>query len=211
LIGDKLIINEYHRKAAAAIYEKMLAILPCAQKPVVITVAGESGCGKSETAAVLAETCEGAGEKSLLLQQDDYFIYPPKTNHKKRLEDISWVGTQEVKLDLIEKNIAAIKQKHHQKITKPLVNYEADSISEENISIKGLKVVIVEGTYTTLLKGADLRAFIDLDYRQTRAARMKRSRDPATDFLEKVLAIEHEIISAHKQLADLIIPPPDKL
>ncbi len=211
MIGDKLIITDYHRKAAAIIYEKLATIMPGAQKPVVVTVAGESGCGKSETAAVLAETCERTGKRSLLLQQDDYFFYPPKSNHKKRLEDIGWVGPQEIKLDLIEKNIVAIKEEHHQEITKPLVNYDANSIGEENISITGVRVVIVEGTYTTLLKVADLKAFIDLDYRQTRAARMKRSRDPATAFLEKVLAKEHEIISAHKQLADLIIPPPDKL
>lgn len=211
MIGDKLIINDYHRKAAATIYEKLASILPGTQVPVVVTVAGESGCGKSETAAVLAETCAKAGNRSLLLQQDDYFVYPPKTNHKKRLEDISWVGEQEVKLDLIEKNIAAIKEGDKEEIKKPLVNYEADSISEETVSIKGIEVVIIEGTYTTLLKGADLKVFIDLDYRQTRAARMKRSRDPVTDFLEKVLAIEHVIISAHKKLADLIIPPPDRL
>lgn len=210
MIGDKLIIDDYHRAAAAMIYKQLKEKLKEAKKPLVVTIAGESGCGKSETAVVLAEICTAAGEKALLLQQDDYFIYPPETNHKKRLADISWVGTQEVRLDLIEENIAAIKSGGEVEITKPLTNYNLNSISEEKISIEGVKVVIVEGTYTTLLKNADLKAFIDRDYRQTKLARLKRSRDPLTDFLEKVLAIEHEIISSHKQSAQIIIPAPEK-
>ncbi len=209
MIGDKLVITDYHRAAAAAIFEKLKVKLNRANKPVVITVAGESGSGKSETAAVLAELCEKAGYKTLLLQQDDYFHYPPKTNHQKRLEDISWVGPQEVKLDLIEENISAVLKPGEIEITKPLVDYDRDLILEETVSTAGVKVIIVEGTYTTTINNADLKAFIDRNYRQTKKARLKRSRDPLSGFLEKVLSIEHEIIAAHKENADIIIPPPD--
>lgn len=210
MIGDKLVITEYHRSAAAAIFNKLEKILADAEKPVAVTVAGESGCGKSETAAVLAELCNVAGYKALVLQQDDYFVYPPKTNHRKREEDLNWVGPQEVKLDLIEENIEAIKNSSEPELTKPLVNYDEDSVSSEKISVEGVKVIVVEGTYTTTLKNADLKAFIDRDYRQTKKARLKRSRDPHTDFLENVLSIEHEVISAHKKLAHIVIPAPEE-
>jgi len=210
MIGDKLVITEYHRTAAAAIFKELREILVDAGKPVAVTVAGESGCGKSETAAVLAELCNEAGYKALILQQDDYFVYPPKTNHRKREEDLNWVGPQEVKLDLIEENIEAIKNGSEPELTKPLVNYDEDSVSSEKISVEGVKVIVVEGTYTTTLKNADLKAFIDRDYRQTKKARLKRSRDPQTDFMEKVLSIEHDIISAHKELAHVIIPAPEE-
>lgn len=209
MIGDKLIITDYHRSAAAAIFDNLLIKLSQAKKPLVVTVAGESGCGKSETAAVLAELCENTGYKTLLLQQDDYFHYPPKSNHQKRLEDISWVGPQEVKLEMIEENIDTVVKSLKSEITKPLVDYDRDLIMEEKMTTEGVKVVIVEGTYTTTLKNADLKAFIDRNYRQTKKARLKRSRDPLTGFLEKVLSIEHEIISGHKAHADIIIPPPD--
>lgn len=209
MIGDKLVVTDYHRSAAAAIFEKLRMKLNQANKPVVVTVAGESGCGKSETAAVLAELCENAGYKALLLQQDDYFHYPPKTNHQKRLEDIIWVGPQEVKLQLIEDNIDTVLKSAKTEFTKPLVDYDHDLLLEETVSTAGVRVVIVEGTYTTAINNADLKAFIDRNYRQTKKARLKRSRDPLTDFLEKVLSIEHEIISAHKAHADIIIPPPD--
>ena len=209
MIGDKLVITEYHRSAAADIFEKLSVKLTQAKKPLVVTVAGESGCGKSETAAVLAELCENAGYKALLLQQDDYFHYPPKTNHQKRLEDISWVGPQEVKLELIEENIDTVVKSLKTEITKPLVDYDRDLILEEKVPADGVKVVIVEGTYTTIIKNADLKTFIDRNYHQTKKARLKRSRDLLTGFLEKVLSIEHEIISAHKAHSDIIIPPPD--
>ncbi len=208
MIGDKLVITEYHRRAAAKIYSKLSEILPRANNGVAVTVAGESGCGKSETAAVLAELCEKDGHKSLILQQDDYFIYPPHTNHAKREEDINWVGMQEVKLQLMDENLRDIKEGNKKVLTKPLVIFDEDKITEEQVDISNVKVVIAEGTYTTTLQNADLRGFIDRDYRQTKKSRLARSRDPATEFLEKVLAIEHEIISKHKQLADIIIPPP---
>ncbi len=209
MIGDKLIVSDYHRKAAALIFQTLQNKLQQAKTPFIVTVAGESGCGKSETAAVLSELCTDAGYKTLLLQQDDYFVYPPKTNHMKRVDDINWVGPGEVKLDLIEENIETIKSGTVGTITKPLVNYEKNIITDEEINVEGAEIVIVEGTYTTTLKNADLKAFINRDYRQTKKARLARSRDPLSDFLEKVLSIEHNIISTHKKMTDIIIPPPE--
>ena len=209
MIGDKLVITAYHRQGAAKIFDAVRAALAEARLPYVVTIAGESGSGKSEVAAVFSELCNANGFEALILQQDDYFFYPPKTNHNKRLADLSWVGMQEVNLSLIEEHVEKIKG-GSSSLVKPLVNYEADQIGEETVSVKGLKVVVVEGTYTTTVANADFRAFINRNYRQTKKARLARSRDPLTGFLEKVLAIEHEIISAHKLKANLVIDPPDE-
>ena len=43
-----------------------------------------------------------------IIQQDDYFVYPPLTNLKMRQKDIGWVGTSEVKLELLDQNLADI-------------------------------------------------------------------------------------------------------
>jgi uridine kinase len=209
MIGDKLVITDYHRQSAAKIFNTVREALTAAKLPFVVTIAGESGSGKSEVAAVFAELCEASGFKALILQQDDYFFYPPKTNHNRRLDDLSWVGMQEVNLSLIEEHIEKIKA-GESSLTKPLVNYEADQIGEETVSVKGLKVVVVEGTYTTTVANADFRAFINRNYRQTKKARLARSRDPLTGFLEQVLAIEHKIIAAHKAEANLVIDPPEE-
>ena len=41
-----------------------------------ITVAGESGSGKSETASAIADCLKNAGIAAIIFQQDDYFIHP---------------------------------------------------------------------------------------------------------------------------------------
>jgi uridine kinase len=67
-------------------------------------------------------------------------------------------------------------------------------------------VLIAEGTYTSLLKYVDLRVFIDRDYHKTLEARKRRARDTFEPFIEDVLRREHEIISQHRELADVVIP-----
>ncbi|OPL10074.1 MAG: hypothetical protein AVO34_12215 [Firmicutes bacterium ML8_F2] len=210
MIGDKLIVTDYHRQAAALIYKQIYQVLEKCEKPFAITIAGESGSGKSETAVALADLINQAGLNVIILQQDDYFIYPPQTNHEKRIDDISWVGMQEVKLDLIDQHLEQVKSGSLKTLVKPLVHYEKDEIIQEELTTDGVKVVIAEGTYTTALKNADFKAFIDRTYLQTKKARQVRSREKYSPFIERVLDIEHEIISSHKKIADLIIPAPEE-
>ncbi|MFY9115174.1 MAG: hypothetical protein WAO23_08055 [Dethiobacteria bacterium] len=209
MIGDKLVITDYHRQAAATVFPALIRKIEEVGVPLAVTIAGESGCGKSETAAILAELCKNQGYRTLILQQDDYFILPPQTNHNRRMEDISWVGMQEVRLDKLSKDIEGIKSGQEKTISKPLVIFDENLLTEEEVDIEGVNVVIAEGTYTTTIENADFKVFIDRNYKQTKKSRLARLRDPATDFLEKVLAIEHEIISRHKDLADVVVPPPE--
>ncbi len=208
MIGDKLVISDYHRQAAMLIYEQICLLLEKSEKPLAITVAGESGSGKSETAVVLANLINEAGFKALIIQQDDYFVYPPRTNHEKRIKDISWVGLQEVRLDLIDQHLEQLKIGSDKYLVKPLVHYDRDEIVQEKLSIDNIKAVIAEGTYTTSLKNADFKTFIDRTYLQTKNARLARSREKYSSFIEQVLSIEHKIISKNKPMADLVIPAP---
>ena len=78
--GDILIIKEEHRKAASQVVEIILNDVQQAEEHYFLTVAGESGAGKSEIAAAIAEEIETKGIKNFIFQQDDFFIFPPKTN-----------------------------------------------------------------------------------------------------------------------------------
>lgn len=173
-------------------------------KKYFISVAGESGAGKSEVAASIAAALKKKGVESFVFAQDDYFVYPPRTNAAKRVEDIGWVGMQEVKLSLLDKHIAAIRQ-GNTLIEKPLVIFGEDRISTEEADTGPFKVIIAEGTYTTALKNVDSRVFIDRNIDDTRKARAKRAREKQDEFLEQILLIEHRIISAQKKDADIII------
>lgn len=202
--GDILIINENHRKAAKQSVEIMLDDIEASEGKFMITVGGESGAGKSEIAASIAESLEERGIRSFIFQMDDYFVYPPKSNAEMRVKDISQVGLSEVKLDLIDEQLQDILDGAC-KITKPLVIFEDDHIDEEVVDVSDYKVFIVEGTYTISLKNIDRHIFIDRNYKDTLEARKERNREKQDDFLEKILKIEHEIITALVSRADIII------
>lgn len=204
--GDSIIVEEHHRQAASKIYPAVLKEVKNVSEKYTISVAGESGSGKSETATAIAEALMGANTKTIILQQDDYFIFPPKSNDQERRMDISWVGPHEVKMDLLDSHLKAFRD-NVEIIKKPLVDYEKDSIGAEDLKIVDIQVCIAEGTYTSLLQNVDMRIFIARDYTETRAHREKRRRDAAEldSFIEKVLKIEHRIISEHRACANVVI------
>ena len=206
MIGDKLVITDYHRAGAEQALPTVLERLEAGGR-IGVSVAGESGSGKSETGHCLKEKLEAAGQKVVLLGQDDYFRLPPKSNHARRLEGIDWVGPGEVRIDLLDEHVRAVKDGAAE-ITKPLVYFDEDRIDEETITGGPWDAVVIEGTYTSLVESLDVRVFIDRDYRQTKKARLKRARDPDVKFLEQVLHIEHDEISKHKARANVVIAPP---
>jgi len=205
--GDKLVLLDYHRQAASEIVSHIIQEIRKKKTRYIITVAGESGSGKSETGKAIADELEKFGIKSVLLGQDDYFVLPPKSNDLKRREDPEWLGPHvEVKLEVLEQNlIYAIQGK--KEISKPLVDYDSNTIEDETINLAGIKVLIAEGTYTSLLKHIDTRVFICRNWIDTLELRQNRMRgnEVGDPFIEQVLSIEHKIIAGHKQLADILI------
>ncbi|MBC8254339.1 MAG: hypothetical protein H8E35_09920 [Ardenticatenia bacterium] len=202
MIGDKLVIEEHHTDRAADICELV------AGRPLngfVITVAGESGAGKSELAFEIARLLTEKGFSTGILQQDDYFVFPPKTNHEMRRRQLEQVGLYEVKLDFLDSNLRSFKR-GESPIYKPLVIYDDDRIITQEMDVSDLRVLIAEGTYTSVLGFVDFRVFINRDYHQTLEARKRRGRDEWEPFMQAVLEREHQIISRHRPLADIVIP-----
>jgi uridine kinase len=204
--GDILITGPQHRRAAAVIAGSVMARIERESRPVSVGIAGESGSGKSEIAQALQEILAEHGIPSAILQQDDYFVYPPRSNDARRRENIEWVGPQEVHLDRLAHDVGQIVE-GSDSIVKPIVIYQEDRVSSEVLEVRDFKAVIVEGTYVSLLESLDIKVFIDRDYHQTREARNRRGREKPDPFIERVLEIEHKIISHHKALASVIVNP----
>jgi uridine kinase len=202
--GDILIIGGNHRKAAAEILGLILYEIRQHDRKYIMTIAGESGAGKSEIARALADLLEEEGLPAYVIQQDDYFEYPPKTNALMRETDIGRVGPGEVRLDLVNDTLAAIRS-GRDPVEKPLVIFPEDRITTEQVSFAPYKVVILEGTYTTLAVNVDCHVFIDRNMDDTREDRLKRNREQQNDYLERILRIEHGIISRHRDRADIIV------
>lgn len=202
--GDKLIIQKGHIKAAGHLMRLLLPRIIKTRGRFIITIAGESGSGKSEIAAVLSGLLSKMSIKSIILQQDDYFVYPPKTNAAMRRKDIGHVGLSEVRLALFDRNLREIME-GKKEISKPLVIFDEDRITKETVKLEGIKVIMAEGTYTSLLKNVHQRIFIARIYLDTRKIRKKRAREKQDEFLEKVLKIEHNILLSHKPRGDIFI------
>lgn len=203
MIGDRVNSKPKHARAASQIYPLIAKRVAGGQ--ATLTVAGQSGAGKSEVAQELATLLDAAGHKTMIFQQDDYFFYPPKTNHNRRVDDIEWVGTKEVNLKLLDEHLNAFRHTASTVLEKPLVIFAEDRVIDDKIDLSPFTVLIAEGTYTTLLKNVDYRIFIDRDYHDTREDRKERGREVIDDFSDKILRIEHDVISKHKPLADIIV------
>ncbi len=203
MIGDKLHIQPHHTNAAREVFDAVKEKLP--EGRTTFTVAGQSGAGKSEIASELARFLDTTGRKTFIFAQDDYFVHPPKSNHNERLKDIGWVGTQEVKLSLLDDHMAAFKAGQPEMLDKPLVIFDEDRVTSEKVDLSPFDVAIAEGTYTTALKNADYHVFINRDYFDTKEHRIARGRDKIDEFTDKILKIEDGIITKHKQYADFIV------
>lgn len=204
MIGDKIHIEKYHLKIAELIVTHINENIKKSRVPYCISIAGESGSGKSVLATALKIELELKGIGCTIIQQDDYFILPPKTNEIQRRKNLNFVGASEVNLQLIDEHLQTIQNGATQ-IVKPLVIFNENRIEFEILDIESSKVIIIEGTYVSLLQNIDSRFFIDRDYTSTIESIRKRERDVVDDFLMEVLTIEHAIISEHKKLADIII------
>jgi len=202
--GDVILVGEEHRRAAKLIIDPLVDTIRSTDRRFTLTVAGESGSGKSETGQALAEALDEHAIRAVVLQQDDYYVLPPKSNDAARRANFCWVGTTEVRLDLLDSHLEAA-QTGASSIVKPLVIYDEDRIDEETVSFEGANVVIAEGVYTSLCDHVDRRVFIDRNRLETLEHRMKRGREDFDPFIEQVLTEEHEIISQHRARADIII------
>lgn len=171
--------------------------------PLVIGVAGESGSGKSTAAMQLSTMLNARGVPTAFINQDNYFVRPPRTNHEARVHDIGTVGPQEVQLGLINEHIAVFRAGGT--VTAPLVNYPENRFDAETRTFAGTQVLIVEGTYVLMLDGLDVRVFLEATHTDTHERRMARNRDIWEPFIDTVLGIEHWLIAPQADQAHWLI------
>lgn len=203
MIGDVINAEQRHYETARKV---LLLLAPLLRRGgrLVLAVGGESGSGKSVTAVCLRDLLAETGLQAVILHLDDYFVFPPATNHRRRLEDIGRVGMQEVRMDLLQEHVDAFRA-GGKSLIKPLSNYHTNEILEETLDLADARVIIVEGTYSLALQSADCRIFLSRNYLETKTQRLLRGREADDEFIERVLAIEHAVIAPFATRADILI------
>ena len=171
---------------------------------VVIAVAGESGSGKSTTATSLGHELSTGGIATGLIHQDDYFFRPPRTNHEYRVLDLRHVGPHEVNLELMQSHVDAFLD-GCDGVEGPAVDYPANRFVTRHLDFSALRILIVEGTYVFRLHGIDARIFLDATHEDTNERRRVRNRDIDAPVIDRILAIEHELIAPQARQADIVI------
>lgn len=205
--GDRIVVEEYHRSAAREIVLKNIVHIMASPTRYSMTVAGESGSGKSETARAISDDLQTHGLGCVVLGQDDYFHLPPSLNDSRRREDPEWLGPHvEVNMAALQANIDYALQ-GAPKLVKPLIDYNETVAGQEEIDLSRIKVIIAEGTYTSLLKNIHTKIFIARNRLDTLEHRQKRNRgnEVQDSFIEDVLKTEHKIIAGHIYLSDFVI------
>jgi len=92
LKGDFIVVEEHNLKVARKIVPHLIDKIKQKEGRYTISVAGESGSGKSTTGKAMAVELAKIGIDCVLLGQDDYFVLPPKSNDAKRRENSEWLG-----------------------------------------------------------------------------------------------------------------------
>lgn len=191
------------KKTAKILMHELAALTP--PHRYVITIGGESGAGKTRIALRLSDILKKNNIPNILMHQDDYFRHPPRKTHMMRQRDLSVVGTSEVKLRLLDRHLKKLKSLKTSRIKKPVIIFDRNMAKEVTLRCGNAKVIIVEGTYATLLKNADLKVFLAPSYRDTHKGRLARGREKIDRLNSRILAIEHRILAHHRNIADVII------
>lgn len=203
-ISEELNIREEYYALGIELCDRILDNNMLDIGKIVIAVGGESGSGKSITAICLEKEFIKRGINCITLHMDSYYKLPPKDNHQNRLKSLDNVGAHELNMQLLDDQINAFRE-GHKSITVPVVNYVENSFSTKKIDLSQIRVLLIEGVYSFLVKNTDKKIFLSRSYHETFQNRIKRTREEYDPFVETVLEIEHKIVSPLIADADLVI------
>ena len=203
MLGDILLITKKHKKAAKAIVE---AVQKMSGEKIVIAVGGESGSGKSELGHEIAHLLKLQGMPAKIMHIDNYYKTSPKErNDWRKANGVTSIGYTEYDWETINRNLAEFRADADD-VTMPCIDLLTDQEDLLKTSFKGLRYMVIEGLYA-IQSDADLRAFIDLNYHETKKAQLLRGKENMDQWRLQVLEQEHQVVQSLCSRANLIVTP----
>ncbi|MBT3383085.1 MAG: uridine kinase [Prolixibacteraceae bacterium] len=206
MLGDVLLINELHKKAADSIYKTLLKDISNKKKGYrfIVAISGESGAGKSELSHSLALLLKKEGQRVKILHTDNYYKIPPNLRTQWRKDHgVKHVGTNEYDWKLLNRNIKEFKE--GREALMPCIDIVSKQTDKLITDFSDIDILVVDGLYAIKLKTIDLRVYIDLTYHETKKNIGKRGKENSDAFRFEVLEMEHRNMLALKPRADLIV------
>jgi len=201
MLGDVLLIEEKHKKAAEQIKKEILANR---KDKFIISISGESGSGKSELTHSLAKLLKEEGIRAKPMHIDNYYkTLPLERNTWRKEHGPESIGYTEYDWDTIYNNIEAFKK--GQKATMPCVDIVTDQVDTLISDFKNVDMLIIDGLYAIKTNDTDMNIFIDLTYHETKKAQLRRGKENVDEFRMMVLQREHEVVTSLKERADYFI------
>lgn len=218
--GDTLQIKSHHVKGALQLVpllaRRVRQARDCGER-LVVAVGGESGSGKSEIAHLLTLMLRRESVRSTVLPGDAFFFLPPTENHENRvaadrrgkLEEA--VGPQEVNLAALDGILARARSRGVELVRVPSDCRAIPGRHYQNVPVDLSRVdaVFVDLTFSLLLENASCKVFLEPSYLDqidtVRSRNLARDPDQDFDFVQRVLALEHEIIQTSGKRADIVV------
>ena len=206
MLGDILLIQETHKKAAADI--KKIMMKDCATREkcykYIVAISGESGSGKSELSHSLARLLKPEKIRVKIIHSDNYYKVPPLLRTEwRKTQGLDSIGIDEYDWSLINQNIREFRE--DREAMMPCIDIIPEQIDKLITDFKKVDMLVLDGLYAIKTDHVDLRVFIDLTYHETKMTQIIRGKEPMNEWRAEVLEREHRSVSSLKPLADLIV------
>ncbi len=180
---------------------------------LIIGIAGGTGCGK--TTVVNQIVNELPKNEVCVISQDSYYKDTSHLTYDERVK-INFDHPQSIDFELLGKHLTALRQ--GETIEQPVYSFVEHNRTNETISTKPRKVMIVEGililTNPEIRDMFDIKIYVHTDSDERLIRRLKRDiaergrdMDEVLDRYQNTLKPMHQqFIDPTKEFADLIIP-----
>ena len=206
MLGDVLLINDMHKDAAQAIFERVTGDLEAKEERYryIVGISGESGSGKSELAHSLGKLLKDNHVRVKVIHTDNYYkIQPLLREEWRRNKGFELIGTDEYDWIKIRKTIRDFKEE--QECMIPCIDLIPEQVDKLITDFSKIDLLIVDGLYAIKAPYIDMRVFIDLTYHETKINQIIRMKEALSDFRLGILEKEHQAVVSLKPTADLVV------
>ena len=182
------------------------------EKSLVIGIAGGSGSGKT---TLLKNIVETFGPAITVISHDNYYKRHDEMTYEERCQ-LNYDEPAALETDLMVRQLEALRR--GEEIRCPVYDFTVHNRSDETITIKPEKVIIVEGilifTDKDLRDLMDIKIFVDTDADIRICRRIKRDVNKRGRSLESVIQqyqqtvkpMHEKYVEPSKKYADIVVP-----